>query len=128
MDSDVLSPTSKTKAGKMAIKTIVLAGMRLAAKTGGVQYFYHDEKCNNCGICAKVCLSGKVKMTPSEPAWKRDVGCLMCFACLNYCPRHAVQIKSIPGVKSFTQSNGRYPHPFATLADIMGQKSLEALP
>ena len=46
----------------------------------------------------------------------------MCYACLNYCPQSAIQIKSKIYMKSYTVANGRYPHPFATVADIAGQK------
>lgn len=46
----------------------------------------------------------------------------MCFACLNYCPNQSVQINDIPGVKSYSQQNGRYTHPYATVRDIAGQR------
>jgi len=37
-------------------------------------------------------------------------------------PGQAVQIKSKIYMKSYTDKNGRYPHPFATIKDIAGQK------
>jgi len=40
----------------------------------------------------------------------------------NYCPEKSVQIKDIPGVKSYTKENGRYSHPYATVQDISIQK------
>ena len=105
----------------MAEKTVLFA-MDFSEHIGGVNYFYKDLKCCGCGICAKVCLSGKIRMCNGKPEWQKKVFCYMCFACLNYCPRRAVQIKSIPGVKSFTESNGRYPHPYAEAGDIAAQK------
>ncbi len=47
----------------------VLLGMTVSEYTGGVNYFYTDTKCNGCGICEKVCLSKKVKMTDNKPIW-----------------------------------------------------------
>ncbi len=104
------------------LEKAVLAGMSVCEHTGGVQYFYADEKCIGCGICEKVCLSGKIKMHAKKPVWQRKVMCTMCFACLNYCPGKAVQIKDIPGVKSYTRMNGRYTHPYASVKDIEAQK------
>lgn len=84
--------------------------------------FYSDSKCVGCGTCEKVCLSGKIKMINEKPVWRRDVQCFFCHACLNYCPEQAVQIKSKVILKSYTQENGRYSHPYATVDDIAGQK------
>lgn len=104
------------------LEKLVLLGMEVAEFIGGVNYFYRDSKCNGCGICEKVCLSKKIKMKDNKPIWQKKVLCYMCFACLNYCPRQSVQINNIPGVKSYTIENGRYPHPYATVVDIAGQK------
>lgn len=86
--------------------------------------FYADSKCIRCGTCEKVCLSGKVKMIDEKPVWQKDVQCFFCHACLNYCPQHAVQIKSTRLLKSFTEENERYSHPYATIDDIAGEKEL----
>lgn len=104
------------------IEKSVLGGMALAEHIGGVQYFYADEKCTGCGICAKICPSGKVTMADKRPVWRRETLCYMCFACLNYCPPTSVQIRDIPGVKSYTTTNGRYPHPYAGVNDIAAQR------
>jgi ferredoxin len=104
------------------LEKLVLLGMTVAEYIGGVNYFYTDTRCNGCGICEKVCLSKKIKITNHKPIWQKDVLCYMCFACLNYCPEKSVQIKDIPGVKSYTRENGRYSHPYATVEDIAGQK------
>lgn len=58
-----------------------------------------------------------------RPAWRRDVLCHMCYACLNYCPKRSVQIKGSCGVvRSFTAVNARYSHPYATAKEIAAQK------
>lgn len=84
--------------------------------------FYSNSKCSGCGTCEKVCLSGKIKMVDGKPVWQKDVKSFFCHACLNYCPEQAVQIKSNRFLKSHTESNGRYSHPYATVDDIAGQK------
>ncbi len=121
-DTGVKFPSGKTRLSSFLIETAVLKGMDLADHTGGVQYFCADENCSGCGNCEKVCLSGKITMKYGKPVWQKNVFCTMCFACLNYCPKRAVQINDIPGVPSFTRENGRYPHPYASAVDIMKQK------
>jgi ferredoxin len=78
---------------------------------------YCDSKCNGCGICEKVCPSHKVKMAGEKPEWQDNIKCYHCAACLNYCPMQAAQIKS------YTEKNGRYSHPYATADDIAMQKN-----
>jgi len=104
------------------LERLILSSMAISEYIGGVNYFYSDSRCSGCGVCEKVCLSKKIKMCDRKPVWQKNVLCYMCFACLNYCPKKSVQIKSIPGVKSFTKENDRYPHPYATFIDISSQK------
>ena len=101
---------------------IILGCMAASGVLGGVNYFYADSACTGCGVCERVCPSRKISLNGKAPVWQRSVLCYMCFACLNFCPARSVQIKSIPGVKSATQENGRYPHPYATMQDIAAQK------
>lgn len=101
---------------------LILSSMTVSEYIGGVNYFCTDSKCSGCGICAKICLSEKIKMIDHKPVWQKNILCYMCFACLNFCPKQAVQINDIPGVKSYSRENGRYPHPYATVNDIAMQK------
>ncbi len=98
------------------------AGKTLAEMIGGKNFFYADDKCTGCGICKRVCLSGKIAVSGRKPEWQKKTLCHMCFACLNYCPRQSVQVKSISGVKSFSETNGRYLHPYADSREIAEQK------
>ena len=84
--------------------------------------FYNDSKCVGCGTCEKVCLSGKITINNKKPLWDKNISCFFCHACLNYCQEQAVQIKSTKFLKSFTDKNGRYFHPDATVEDIAEQK------
>ncbi len=121
-DTEYTIRISRNPFMNLLMERIVLLGMKVSEHIGGVQYFYTDSKCNGCGICEKVCLSRKITMLEDKPVWQKKVFCHMCFACLNYCPRQSVQISDIPAVPSYTVENGRYPHPYATVKDIAGQK------
>lgn len=77
---------------------------------------YSDGKCTGCGICEKICPSGKITMVHNKPVWQTSVKCYKCSACLNYCPVQSVQMKS------FTEKNGRYSHPYADIDAIAHQK------
>jgi len=122
-DVNVIIKSSSNPITGFLIEKLVVFGMSISEYIGGVNYFYHDNKCSGCGICEKVCLSKKIKIIENKPVWQRDVLCYMCYACLNYCPKKAVQIKDIPGVKSYTTENDRYPHPYAKVKDISDQKN-----
>lgn len=88
----------------------------------GGKHFYADAKCTGCGICEKVCLSQKIKMVDKKPAWQKNRKCFLCYACLNFCPAESVQMRSGRFIKFYTNENGRYYHPEATVDDIAGQK------
>lgn len=115
-DSNIIIPVN------FAVKRLVLLGMAYAEYNGAKDYFYSDSKCTGCGTCEKVCLSGKIKMIYNKPVWQENVKSYICYACLNYCPVQAVQIKSKIYMKSYTEENERYPHPYATAKEIAGQK------
>lgn len=104
------------------VDRFVLAAFAVSEYIGGVNYFCHDDKCKSCGMCEKVCLSGKISMAGGKPVWNKTKLCYMCFACLNFCPAKSVQINDIPGVKSQTRTNDRYPHPYASVGDMLRQK------
>jgi len=108
------------------LEKTVLWGMAFSEYIGGVNYFYTDDKCTGCGICEEICLAQKIKIRDKRPVWQKKVFCYMCYACINFCPVKAIQINSIPGVKSFTTTSGRYSHPYATAKDIALQKKEEA--
>ncbi len=105
------------------IEHLALFGMFFVEHTGVNNYFYSDAKCVGCGTCEKVCLSEKITVSDKRPMWQNDVKCNFCYACVNYCPKNAVQIKSKIYMKSYTENNGRYPHPYATASDIAAQKA-----
>ncbi|MBN2738125.1 MAG: EFR1 family ferrodoxin [Spirochaetales bacterium] len=124
-DSSVLVKIASNPLSSYFVEKLIVILMNFSEHIGGVNYFYHDNKCNGCGICEKVCLSGKIQLNRNEPVWKKDTLCYMCYACVNICPQMSIQVKNIPGVRSYTVENGRYPHPYASINDIISQKNHE---
>jgi ferredoxin len=51
--------------------------------------FFADEKCNQCGICAKVCPAQNITLVEGKPVWNHK--CEQCYACLHWCPQEAIQ-------------------------------------
>jgi ferredoxin len=73
--------------------------------------FWSDEKCNTCGICAKVCPVENIVIEAGKPVWQHR--CEQCLACIQWCPSEAVQY----GKK--TPAYERYHHPEVKLKDMM---------
>jgi ferredoxin len=73
--------------------------------------FWVDEKCNACGICAKVCPAQNIVLEEGKPVWQRH--CEQCLSCIQWCPQQAIQYgKKTPGYE-------RYHHPEVRLNDII---------
>jgi ferredoxin len=77
--------------------------------------FFADEKCNKCGICAKVCPAHNITLTEGKPVWNHN--CEQCFACLQWCPQESIQYGKN------TYNRGRYHHPEIELADVIKIRS-----
>ena len=75
--------------------------------------FWADENCNSCGICEKICPVKNVKLANGKPGWLHK--CEYCFACLQWCPKEAIQYK-----KS-TVGRKRYRNPEVKLEDFSNQ-------
>jgi len=73
--------------------------------------FHADTRCNACGICGRVCPSSNITLPEGRPVWHHR--CEQCFACLQWCPREAVQY----GKKTLNYE--RYHHPEITLRDVL---------
>ena len=76
--------------------------------------FCLDEKCNGCGICAKICPVGNIKMVDNKPVWQHH--CETCYACFQWCPKEAIH-------GSIVEYEKRYHHPNVKIADMLRQVS-----
>jgi MinD superfamily P-loop ATPase len=73
--------------------------------------FRVTDACNSCGTCEKVCPVGNIAITDKRPKWLHK--CEQCFACLQWCPKEAIQCgKGAEGRK-------RYHNPYVKLSDLI---------
>ncbi|MDD3297072.1 MAG: EFR1 family ferrodoxin [Candidatus Omnitrophica bacterium] len=72
--------------------------------------FWADDSCNYCGICQKVCPVGNVKVFGKKPIWLHK--CEQCFACLQWCPKGAIQYQKK------TLFKRRYRNPNVSIEDF----------
>ncbi len=72
--------------------------------------FWADENCSGCGICAGLCPVDNIRMEAAKPVWQQR--CEQCFACLQWCPREALQF----GSKTVGQK--RYHHPDVKISEL----------
>ena len=79
--------------------------------------YYTDDTCTGCGLCDRVCPSGKIKMEKGQPVWQSDERCYYCYACFNYCPTQSILVRN-----KYSKKEGRYSHPEIQAEDIAGQK------
>ena len=73
--------------------------------------FHSDQNCNGCGICSRICPKRDIEMIDARPVWRQC--CEQCFACLQWCPREAVQFRE------GTAGRRRYHHPDVSLVDML---------
>lgn len=78
--------------------------------------FSADEKCNGCGICAKVCPANDIEIINNRPVWQNR--CESCLACVNWCPKEAIQ----GGIISTDKIPTRYLDPDVKVSDFILRK------
>ena len=74
---------------------------RLLSKT---EAFFVTDVCVHCGLCARNCPEGAIRMTEGKPVWQKPI-CVKCAACINRCPVAAIEYGK--GM----QKRGRYVNP-----------------
>ncbi len=92
--------------------------------------FYTDDRCKECGVCAKVCPTRNVTIENGRPVWNHH--CHGCNSCVAYCPTKAVQFKTPQAYKELgtivcrmlrlPENRKRYHHPMVKAKDLMCNK------
>ncbi len=72
--------------------------------------YWVSENCVGCGICEKVCPVSNIALVDRKPAFQHH--CEQCVACIQYCPKQAIQYKHI------TQNRGRYTNPYISHQEL----------
>lgn len=52
--------------------------------------FHADGRCNNCGLCVKLCPVQNLTLTPNGPQQQNN--CILCYRCVNACPQKAISV------------------------------------
>jgi NAD-dependent dihydropyrimidine dehydrogenase PreA subunit len=52
-----------------------------------------EEKCNGCGLCAKACAEGAIKIIHGKAKLVSETYCDGLGACIGHCPQDAIKIK-----------------------------------
>lgn len=73
--------------------------------------FRATDACTGCGLCARLCPEGNIRMESGKPTWGNR--CQICLACIHWCPVRAIQNGE------GTEGRPRYHHPGITAADLI---------
>lgn len=76
--------------------------------------FSATDKCVGCGLCAKICPVGNIRMEDRRPVWQHR--CERCFSCIQWCPCGAIEY----GEK--TVGRRRYRNPDVKAEDIIRRR------
>ncbi|MEA4914924.1 MAG: EFR1 family ferrodoxin [Christensenella sp.] len=63
--------------------------------------FSVEDSCNGCGLCARMCPIGAIRLQDEKPVWVKK-HCTQCMSCINRCPQRAIQMGE------GTKNHGRY--------------------
>lgn len=74
--------------------------------------FTVGHECNGCGRCRSICSSNNIRFLDGRPVFSDN--CQSCLACINWCPRQAIQYLS--GEK--TRNRRRYHNPRITAKEM----------
>ena len=69
-----------------------------------------NDKCIQCGQCAKICPTGNIKYTGKAVVFGDK--CIQCLGCLQYCPTEAINVGKL------TVKRERYHNPNITVEDL----------
>lgn len=70
----------------------LVARRAIACLATADRWFWVDRKCDCCGLCAKICPVSNIELDGGRPKWKGN--CEQCMACLQWCPKEAIQFRN----------------------------------
>lgn len=71
---------------KMSIKPVIWLFDKFFIKP---KEFYAMDECTGCSLCEKICPLNNIKMVDGKPKWENT--CVHCTACINRCPKQAIE-------------------------------------
>lgn len=72
--------------------------------------FSTGDRCNDCGICEKICPAGNIRILDGKPEWRHR--CEFCLACYHWCPREAIECSAL-------RTSLKYHHPDIKVSDMI---------
>ena len=78
--------------------------------------YYLSGECIRCGNCERVCPMANVTLTDSGPVWGDK--CELCMACLQWCPKEAIQFVQKDMEVHSSEGKKRYRNPDVSITDI----------
>lgn len=100
---------ARSSLGWRAATAMIRVGEGLMLNGSQAQKYIVDDKCNNCGTCAKVCPSGNIRVTDKVEFADK---CEACLGCVHLCPKNALHMKS-------EKSATRWRHPDVSIAELV---------
>ncbi len=97
--------------GRKLHKQVTLMNKLFPAANNG-SFLKITDKCNGCGICAKVCPLDNFEITNGK-AKRIKKKCEFCLACIHHCPNKAISLKPDKN------PNERYINKYISLDEII---------